>query len=261
MPKTDPRRLACTACKHENEIERVYCHSCGEKLDRSLLPALQEPSEEERLKDRKKVKSMMNPNRLNWVRTVKTFVLIEILAAAVAAAYLAVQSPDSVPVPDKNRIVEPQVNDLWRGMMANRPAVTVTFSEYDLNDYLRKAVKGGGGTLGIKFVRAFTHLEPGLVTVTTERNVWGLHIFNSAAFKPVLKDGNWDAGITRYAIGRLTIPVGFAKLVTLDSVTLGPLSQVFEKEIKGLARVEKIEPRDGAKPGEGAITFVTKPQQ
>ena len=29
--------LICPDCRNENEIERIYCHDCGTKLDRSKL--------------------------------------------------------------------------------------------------------------------------------------------------------------------------------------------------------------------------------
>lgn len=256
MSKPDLRRLTCTSCNHENEIERVYCHNCGEKLDRSLLPAVNEDkSDDDREKERKKVKSMMNPHRLSWLRTVKVFVLIELLAAAVAAGYLATQAPEAVPPAAKDKFPELEVGDVWAGMMSAKPSVAVTFKEFDLNYYLRKQLKGAEGPLGTKFVRAFTHLEPGLVTLGSERNAWGLPFYNSATFKPVLKDGKWSADMTRFAIGRLTIPPAFAKLVMLDSFTLGVLTKAFEREIKNLSRIEKIAP------DKGVISFTTKPQQ
>ena len=256
MYKTDPRKLVCTACKHENEVERVYCHNCGEKLDRSLLPQLDEAqSAEEMAKAGKKVKQMMNPNRFAWMRSIKTFVLIEIFAAIVAAGFLAAQAPENLPPMKTDRFPDLEVSDVWTGMMNTRPAVSVTFKEFDLNYYLRKAVKGAEGPLGIKFERAFARLDPGLVTVVTQRNAWGMPLFNSATFKPVLAGGKWGTDIQGFAIGRLTIPPGFAKLVKLDEATLGALTKVFEKEIKQLERVEKIEP------GANVISFATKPAQ
>ena len=30
--------LTCAECGFVNEAERVYCHNCGKKLDRSLIP-------------------------------------------------------------------------------------------------------------------------------------------------------------------------------------------------------------------------------
>lgn len=256
MSKSENPKLICPACNHANEVERVYCHNCGEKLDRSLLPVFTETAtDEDRTKERKKIKGMMNPNRLNWLRTIKVFVLIELLAAAVAAGYLAVQVPEGVPQVGKDKFPDLEVGDVWPGMMNAKPSVTVTFKEFDINYFLRKTLKGAEGPLGTKFVRAFTHLEPGLVTLASERNAWGLPFYNSATFKPVLKDGKWSADMTRFAMGRLTIPPAFAKLVMLDSFTLGAITQAFEKEIKNLSRVEKIEP------GNGVISFTTKPQQ
>ena len=256
MQKTDPRKLTCTSCQHENEIERVYCHNCGEKLDRSLLPTFDgTKSVEDREKESRKVKNLMNPNRFAWVRNFRTFVLLEIFAALVAAGYLATQAPENVPAPGKDRFPELEVGDVWAGMVKAKPSVSVTFKEFDLNYYLRKTVKGTAGPMGIKFVRAFAHLEPGLVTAATQYDLWGLPIYTGSTFKPVLAGGKWDADIAQFAIGRLTIPVGLAKLVKLDTVTLGSLSQVFEKEIKNLDRIEKIEP------GNGVILFLTKPQQ
>lgn len=256
MHKTDPRKLVCTACKHENEVERVYCHNCGEKLDRSLLPQLDETqSAEEMAKTGKKVKQMMNPNRFAWVRSIKTFLLIEVFAAIVAAGFLATQAPENTPPMKSERFPDLEVSDVWTGMMNTRPAVSVSFKEFDINYYLRKQVKGNEGPLGIKFDRAFVRLEPGLVTIATQRNAWGLPLYNSATIKPALVGGKWSADIQRIAFGRLTIPAGFAKLVNLDAATLGALTKVFEKEIKQLERVEKIEP------GEKMISFITKPAQ
>jgi hypothetical protein len=256
MYKTDPRKLVCAQCKHENEVERVYCHNCGEKLDRSLLPQLDESqSAEEMAKAGRKVKKMMNPNRFAWVRSIKTFVMIEIFAAVVAAGFLAIQAPENVPPLKTDRFPDLEVGDVWKGMMNTRPAVAVAFKEFDLNYYLRKAVKGTEGPLGIKFERAFVRLEPGLVTLSTQRNAWGLPIYNSATFKPALAGVKWSADAQGFAIGRLTIPASFAKLVKLDTVTLDALSKVFEKEIQQLDRIAAIEP------AENVISFRTKPAQ
>jgi hypothetical protein len=256
MAKPDPRKLVCTACQHENEIERVYCHNCGEKLDRSLLPAIDEvKSTDDLARSRKKVKRMMNPNRFAWARSIRTFVLIEIFAAIVAAGFLASQPPDNMPPMKPDRMPSVEAKDIWDEMMSRRPAVTVAFTDLDVNYYLRKAVKGNPGPLGIKFDRAFVVFEPGLATLATQRDAWGLKIYNSVAFKPVLSGVKWSADVQRVTIGRLTIPATFAKLVKLDNLVQDAVAKVFEKEIRQLDRVEKIEVM------QNAISFTTKPAQ
>ena len=256
MFKTDPRKLVCTACQYENEVERVYCHNCGEKLDRSLLPKLDEPkSADDLAKAGKKVKRMMNPNRFAWARTIKTFVLIEVFAAIVAAGFLASQAPDNVPPMKTDRLADVEVSEMWAGMINSRVPVFPAFREFDINYYLRRAVKGNEGALGIKFDRAFVQLAPGLVTVTSQRSAWGLTIYNGVTFKPALTGGKWSADVQRLSFGRLTIPASIGKLTKLDTLVQGALTKVFEKEIKQLERVERIEV------GENVISFATKPAQ
>src|SRR6266436_3334656 len=105
MPAPDTRKLVCASCNHENEVQRVYCHNCGEKLDRSLLPKV-EPVKEQatRASEEKRVKKMMNPNRLSWVRQVRTFILIVLFAAAVAAGFLICQAPEDAPLEKTERM-------------------------------------------------------------------------------------------------------------------------------------------------------------
>ena len=252
MSQPDSRKLTCTACQHENEIERVYCHNCGEKLDRSLLPKadITKPSED-KAKVARKVKKMMNPNRFNAWLTFKTFLLVEFLAVLVAVGYLIVQAPPFVQPLSKEKMPDIEVGDMWSEMLRQKPTVFQTFKEFDVNYYLRKVMKGSAG----KSESTFAHFEEGLITVATQRSVLGLSICNSATFTPVRDGVKWKADVSRFAIGRLTVPAGLAKLIGLTSATLGAFAQAFDKDIKLLDRLEKIEP------GEGSISFTTKPQQ
>jgi hypothetical protein len=136
-------------------------------------------------------------------------------------------------------------------MLRQKPTVFITFKEFDVNYFLSKTMKGGGG----KSEGTFAHFEPGLVTVATQRSVLGLSICNSASFTPARDGVKWKADVSRFAIGRLTVPVVLAKLIGLNSATLGAFAQTFDKDIQRLDRLEKIES------GEGSISFTTKPQQ
>lgn len=255
MSQPDTRRLICTSCQHENEVERVYCHNCGEKLDRSLLPKvdLTKPSEE-KTKAAKKVKKLMDSNRLNWWMTLKTFLLVEFLAVLVAAGYLIVQTPAFVVPLNRDKLPELEVGDLWSELLKQNVAANITFKENDVNYYLSKVVKGGAGSMG-KFERAMAHLEKDLITLAVQRSVLGLTICHTTAFTPAHDGLKWKADIKRVAIGRLTVPTGIAKMLNLDATTLGAFSQVFEKDIQRLDRLEKIEVADGN------ITFVTRQQK
>ena len=49
--------LTCKQCNYENEAERIYCHNCGAKLDRSVVPQ-EKKMEESPDKQRKRVKKL-----------------------------------------------------------------------------------------------------------------------------------------------------------------------------------------------------------
>ncbi len=37
MKTATPVQLTCPECRRDNEAERIYCHDCGARLDRSAL--------------------------------------------------------------------------------------------------------------------------------------------------------------------------------------------------------------------------------
>ena len=39
-------KLICPECRHENEIERIYCHECGARLDRSKVAKTEAQAED-----------------------------------------------------------------------------------------------------------------------------------------------------------------------------------------------------------------------
>jgi len=253
MQKSDTRKLVCAACKYENEIERVYCHNCGEKLDRSLLPKVDElKAGDDQAKNQKQIKKMMTPNRGSWLRSVRTFASVVLLGAVVAAGFLALQTPENPPPAKMDRMPENEARDVWFKMMETKPAVTVSFKEYDINYYLGRAVKATEGLLGIKFERAFVNFHPGTVTVTAQRDAWGLPLYSSIKFKPVLENGKWNSQVAGVYFGKLGVHPSLGKLAPL---TLDALAKVFEKEIKQSGRLASITP------GEGQVTLVTKPGQ
>ena len=206
MPKPDTRRLVCQACSHENEVERVYCHNCGEKLDRTLLPKVEEiQTPENQVAEQKRVKKMMSPSRGSVLRQIRTFVLVIGLAALVASLFLMFQAPENLPSEKFEQLAEQNAIDLWKKMIAARPSVRVSISEYDVNHYLAKSLKSAEGPLGVKFKRAFVAFTPELIKVTVQREMWGLQLYSSVTFKPVQKDGKWVAEVRELRIGRLGI--------------------------------------------------------
>ena len=90
--------LTCKDCGYVNEAERVYCHNCGNKLDRSLLPKEEDVKKREKPGHaRKRIQRMANPGSGLIKREVTALVKTIAYAALVAGLILAVREPDNVP--------------------------------------------------------------------------------------------------------------------------------------------------------------------
>jgi len=97
MTTTTMTKLTCAECRHENEAERIYCHNCGERLDRSAVAA-QRKAPDPQEAHRRLQKLLGPPNRLR-----QNFFAVSKLAlvAAIVAALLEIALPPVVPPPTK----------------------------------------------------------------------------------------------------------------------------------------------------------------
>ena len=86
MPtKPEPEAtLPCEQCGYANEPERVYCHNCGAKLDRSLLPKTTEKPPERPEKARKRIEKMTNPKSGGVGREIKALFKVAFFSALLA---------------------------------------------------------------------------------------------------------------------------------------------------------------------------------
>ena len=92
-------KLICPECQHENEAERIYCHDCGARLDRSAVGS--RISQKEGIDEtRRRVRKLFDPTalkiRLRFFRIAKL-----ILGAVALAALIQMILPPDVPQPTK----------------------------------------------------------------------------------------------------------------------------------------------------------------
>ena len=249
--KHDPLTLRCTSCEHENEPERVYCHNCGAKLDRALLPKVEESKEESAGDAQRRVRQMMNPKRSGGFSDIKVGAQMLVFSIIVAALFLVWQKPDGVPEVRKDYMPTVEAGDKWERLMHAPAAASIDISEDDLNLHIKRTLKIGEGFAGVKFVQAVVDLKPGLVTVFVERNLWGLSLYSNVSYKPVVKDGKVTAEVRDIHIGRLGIHPVAAGLVSDWAVT--GIWKAYEKEAKQSDRLADIRVEDGR------VIFVSKP--
>src|SRR5436305_2047029 len=83
---TEPTlKVNCAECRHENEAERIYCHNCGERLDRSEVVAKKKV--EDFSETHRRLRKMLDgPSR-----TRQNFFVAGKLALAAAATAVVVQ--------------------------------------------------------------------------------------------------------------------------------------------------------------------------
>src|SRR5215213_2962997 len=97
MAKPPAPTLPCKQCGYVNEPERVYCHNCGQKLDRSVLPKESEVRRESPQQAQRRIRRMTNPSASQVVKELRTFA--KTIAWSVVAAGLVqiLREPDGTP--------------------------------------------------------------------------------------------------------------------------------------------------------------------
>ncbi|HEX4638773.1 MAG TPA: zinc ribbon domain-containing protein [Chthoniobacterales bacterium] len=184
------RKILCPECRHENEAERIYCHNCGERLDRSAVLAKEkskDPGEERRRLQR----MMEGPSKLrqNFIAVSKVA-----LAAAGAAALVLMALPPEVPASTK--VVPPQIDLDLENAAAFRKAGPFEYSQEQVNAYLSYRLTSKKKALNkpfLDFVRATASFHDGACTIAMERSLFGYSIFTRSSYRVEASGGKSGA--------------------------------------------------------------------
>src|ERR1043166_6834331 len=136
--------LTCKQCGHLNEAERVYCHNCGSKLDRSLLPPEPAPGAGTPAQERRRIQKLTSPRRgffAHWFRSLLNAIL---WALVIAALLLMARSPEGVlPMASKDAVAEASQLPAMIEEATHAPTSReVQIPEHLINEYLQGTVKG-----------------------------------------------------------------------------------------------------------------------
>jgi hypothetical protein len=243
MKTATPVQLTCPECQRENEAERVYCHDCGARLDRSAL-ANRKTAKMETAEDlHKRMRGMFSQRRIK--ARLAFFKTVKIVLAAVAAAALVVTLlPPDVPPAVKTETLPAQINLSLENLTQSRQPQTMQFSEGDVNTYLANVMKHKKEKLEhplLDFERAILGFTEGNCRVTMERSIFGYSIFTSADYDVQVKDGKITATPKSAAIGRMPIhpsALPYAGFLFSDAVA------AMDREHKLLNKVGSIQLHD-----------------
>ncbi|MEP7014480.1 MAG: zinc ribbon domain-containing protein [Verrucomicrobiota bacterium] len=236
-------KLICPECQHENEAERIYCHSCGARLDRSAISAKESPKEN--INDtRKRVRKMFDPTGLKFRATVRRVIKMLFVACALAALVQMILPPD-VPAPaDASLSSISQINfDLENAITRHTPP-QLQYTEDQANDHLRYALKNKKAKLDksvLLFEGGVVHFREGSCAITVERSIFGFSFFTGTSY--AIRVGEAKPVVTNNggSIGRLPVHpliMGFGDIIFAD------VWSALDREYKLISKMGAIEFHD-----------------
>jgi hypothetical protein len=231
-------KLICPECRRENESERIYCHDCGARLDRSAL-AKEAPKGEDAKETQRRLRTMLDPHRTK-MRLMFFKVSKLILGALVMAAIVQMILPPDIPARAKTGDFPPQINlDLENAAM-NHSAAPLQYTEAQVNAYLGNALKSKQAALSklMQFERAVVTFDETVCRITAERSLFGFSFFTTTSTKVTLQDGKLIASNNGGSIGRLPI---HPLLMKLADPLFGDLWAALDRERKSVAKMNAIE--------------------
>ena len=233
-------KLLCPECRRENEPERIYCHECGARLDRSAV-IKQKAKEEDPQATQKRLHSMFDPRRAMLRRNFFLTSKVVLSAVAVAGIVQMLRPPDLPPAKAGMGELPAQIN-LDIETLAMDPRVnTLRYSEDQVNAYLGYALKGKQAALTkyyLQFDRLVVALSEGSCRATVQRSLFGLPLCTSVTFTPQLQNGAVSGKAHGAAIGRLALHPLLAQYMEF---LFADVRTALERERKSLTKLGSLE--------------------
>jgi hypothetical protein len=237
---TTMTKLTCAECRHENEAERIYCHNCGERLDRSVVTGqkkAQDPQDAHR-----RLQKMLGPPsmaRRNFFAISKLA-----LAAAVVAALVEIALPPELPSPTK--AAPTQVDFDLENAASHLKAGPLEYSQDQINAYLTYRLAGKKKALNeplLDFVRATATFREGACTIAMERSLFGYSLFSRTSYRVETGAGKISATNVGGWIGRLPI---HPAIMRYGDIIFADLWSALDRERKLLAKMGGVTFHDGS---------------
>ena len=231
-------KLICPECRRENESERIYCHDCGAKLDRTALAKVA-PKEEKPQEAHARLKSMFDPQgvklRQNFFKTSKV-----VLGALTTAAVIQMLLPPDLPPRAKTVGLSSQIGLDLENASRTPGGAPLRYSEEQVNAYVAGALKSKQAALSsfLNFERAVILLEENVCRVTVERSLFGYSVYTAASYSVALQNGALVTQNRGGGIGRLPI---HPLLMKFAEPLFSNVWTALDRERKSLAKMGAIE--------------------
>ena len=233
-------KIVCPECRHENEAERIYCHNCGARLDRTAVRKEIAASEESPEATQARLKRLMDPARGRSKALALKLTKI-LLGAALAAAVVEMLLPPDLPPEVKSLELGPMISmDLLSAIESRQPA-RLAYTQQQVNDYLSSTIRRASspakeGYFPIR--RIYSQFGEGTCGISTAHNCFGLPLYVDGTYRVQLDQGKIAANCESGHIGRMPIhPLIMQRLGLLMGKTWATL----EREKKQVARLAGIQ--------------------
>jgi hypothetical protein len=236
---TTTPKLICAECRRENEAERIFCHNCGERLDRSAVAA-QTKVDTATETHRRLQKMMQGPSRTRH----NFFVACKlILAAAATAGLLQMFLPPDFPPAVK--VSTPVQLDIALETAALKPSV-LNLSQQDINAYLTYRFAAKKKTLSkpfLDFERVAVVFKEGACVVGWQRSIFGYSIYSQSSFRVDLNGGKMSAINNGGWIGRLPI---HPAIMQYADIIFADVFSALDRERRLLSKMGTVTFHDGS---------------
>ncbi len=234
--------LVCKQCNFENEPERVYCHNCGAKLDRSLLPP-EATKRADPVVVQERVRKLVSPRRGASTRWFRNLVLSAAAAAFLALLLVMAEPPDDIPAEvSKDALMSaPTIKDDMEGLVAQQAAGHLVYSEDQVNAYLQSTIhskpNGATGFTPLKFERSYVRFDEGVVRITYVQSVFGFPLYATTVDTVAIQNGQLVAQPVAGSFGRVKIA---PKLMPYFGRVFGPLWKVLDREKNLVGKLDAV---------------------
>ena len=229
--------LRCTSCGYDNDPTRVYCHSCGGRLERGGQTA--PPTGFTHPTDVIKMKKPREP--LPWRDYAAALLRLTVLAGLTGAVGLAFWPPRDVPPPvatDKD--LAGRLSSLVAASAAADGTRAFSIPATDVGTWLASSVvlKEQDSMVKMKPERVYAVPGDGEIRVGIETSLpVGLHLYFEGRYAPTPKAGGYGLTARRLSVGRLPLPSLAGWLVERQFKTLGEALSVPLGQLAGASHI------------------------
>lgn len=238
--------LRCHNCEYDNEHQRVYCHNCGTKLDRSGLPT-ELTAKKTTAKVEQHIRKLTNPRRGKISAVLKT--IGKVLGAAAVLAFLFViflhPVDEPAPLTLKDLATSPYIYDDLTAAAGQPIARRMAYSEAGANGYLQTSYRSRDVEVFLipfRFERAYTKFNEGSVQITGQISLFGLQFFAGGTYALTLRSGKLERQCLGGHMGRLQIP---GVIMQFIDGGLDPLWKLLDRDKRVILQLQSVTFRKG----------------